>query len=70
LIVNSVSYPNIETVTDGFTIRRTATEFLVPVLTRIETAEAFFKALEREGLTRLAPRPLEEYLAQASVDLI
>jgi len=70
LIVNTVSYPNIETVTDGFTIRRTAAEFLVPVLTRIETAEAFFKALEREGLTRLAPRPLEEYLAQASVDLI
>jgi len=70
LIVNTVSYPNIETVTDGFTIRRTAAEFLVPVLTRIETAEAFFKALEREGLTRLHPRPLEEYLAQASVDLI
>jgi len=70
LIVNTVSYPNIETVTDGFTIRRTAAEFLVPVLTRIETAEAFFKALEREGLSRLAPRPLEEYLAQTSIDLI
>jgi len=70
LIVNTVSYPNLETVTDGFTIRRTAAEFLVPVLTRIETAEAFFKALEREGLSRLAPRPLEEYLAQTSVDLI
>jgi len=70
LIVNTVSYPNIETVTDGFTIRRTAAEFLVPVLTRIETAEAFFKALGMEGLSRLAPRPLEEYLAQTSVDLI
>jgi carbamoyl-phosphate synthase large subunit len=70
LIVNTVSYPNIETVTDGFTIRRTAAEFLVPVITRIETAEAFFKALEREGLSRPAPRPLEEYLAQTSVDLI
>jgi carbamoyl-phosphate synthase large subunit len=70
LIVNTVSYPHIETVTDGFTIRRTAAEFLVPVLTRIETAEAFFKALEREGFTRLVPRPLEEYLAQTSVDLI
>ena len=70
LIVNTVSYPNMETVTDGFTIRRTGAEFLVPVLTRIETAEAFFKALEREGFARLAPRPLEEYLAQASVDLI
>jgi len=70
LIVNTVSYPNIETVTDGFTIRRTAAEFLVPVLTRIETAEAFFKALEKEGLGRLGPRPLEEYLAQTSVDLI
>ena len=70
LIVNTVSYPNVETVTDGFTIRRTAAEFLVPVLTRIETAEAFFKALEREGFTRLVPRPLEEYLAQISVDLI
>ena len=70
LIVNTVSYPNIETITDGFTIRRTGAEFLVPVLTRIETAEAFFKALEREGVTRLAPRSLEEYLAQASIDLI
>jgi len=70
LIVNTVSYPNMETITDGFTIRRTAAEFLVPVLTRIETADAFFKALEREGLGRLAPRPLEEYLAQTSVDLI
>ena len=70
LIVNTVSYPNIETVTDGFTIRRTGAEFLVPVLTRIETANAFFKALEREGLAGLAPRPLEEYLAQASVEFV
>jgi len=70
LIVNTVSHPNIEAVTDGFTIRRTGAEFMVPVLTRLETAEAFFKALEREGVTRLAPRSLEEYLAQASIELI
>lgn len=70
LIVNTISYPNMETVTDGFTIRRTGAEFLVPVLTRIETANAFFKALEREGLAGLAPRPLEEYLAQASVEFV
>jgi len=70
LIVNTVSHPNIEAVTDGFTIRRTGAEFMVPVLTRLETAEAFFKALERESLTGLAPRPLEEYLAQSSVELI
>jgi len=65
MVVNTPSVLRRETMDDGYVIRRTATEFLVPVITRIETAMALVKALEENAFTMIRARSLNEFIASS-----
>ncbi len=47
LVINTVTSDNRESLDYGYTVRRTAVEFLTPVVTRIETAKALADALKQ-----------------------
>ena len=49
LVINTVAPDSKESFDYGYTIRRTAVEFLTPVVTRIETAEALTGALKQNS---------------------
>jgi len=66
LVINTPSTTSHRSVDDGFAIRRTAVEFFVPVITRIETAMALIKAMSENGSGfSIRARPLDEFLANA-----
>ncbi len=65
MIINTPSVTSRETVDDGYIIRRAATEFLIPVLTRMETAVALTNALEENGFTTIHARSLNELIANS-----
>lgn len=65
MIVNTPSVLSRETIDDGYIIRRTATEFSIPVLTQMETAAALVNALEEDGFTTIHARSLNELLANS-----
>ncbi len=68
LVVNIPTVGSRESIDDGYVIRRTAVEFLVPVITRMETAKALAQSLEQNGYN-VTPRPmvLEDLLKGASL---
>lgn len=49
LVINTVSPDSKESLDEGYAIRRAAVEFLIPVITRIETAKALTDALEQNS---------------------
>jgi len=49
LVINTLSPDSKESYDEGYAIRRAAVEFLVPVITRIETAKALTDALEQNS---------------------
>lgn len=59
LLINTPSQRRGRTLRDGFILRRTATEFLVPTITCIETADALAKSL---GSRTITPYSLEEII--------
>ena len=61
LVINTPTPIKEKTIDDNYIIRRTAVEFSVPVLTRIETAKAFMKALAEKGYSKLNIKSLNEY---------
>jgi carbamoyl-phosphate synthase large subunit len=64
LVVNIPNTIGLESLDDEYVIRRTAVEFLTPVITRMETARALVNSLIQEGFTT-NPRTfsLEDLLA-------
>jgi len=70
LVINVPSQADRTSIKDGFLIRRTASEFLVPVFTRMETAEAIVDALEKARSLIMPIRPLDEYLPRSSSQLV
>ena len=68
LVINTPTLGSRESFDDGYVIRRTAVEFFVPVITRLETARALAESLEENGYS-VTPRPmvLEELLKGASL---
>jgi carbamoyl-phosphate synthase large subunit len=57
-VINTPITSRKQSIDDGFIIRRTAIEFFVPVVTRIETAKALVNSLEKNGfdsLVRILP---------------
>jgi len=63
MVINTPHVLNRNSIDDTYKIRRTAVEFFIPVITRIETAEALADALiKMGGELRIRPRPLDEYL--------
>ncbi|RJS82754.1 carbamoyl-phosphate synthase (glutamine-hydrolyzing) large subunit [Candidatus Bathyarchaeota archaeon] len=63
MVINTPHVLNRNSIDDNYKIRRTAVEFFIPVITRIETAEALADALiKMGGELRIRPRPLDEYL--------
>ena len=63
LVINIPDVLNRYSIDDNYKIRRTAVEFFIPVITRIETAEVVADALLKIGHnTFLKARPLKEYL--------
>ncbi len=66
LVINTPSITNEASFTDGYEMRQVATEFLIPVITRIETAEALTDALLKNGLNSIMRvQSLGEYLRNA-----
>jgi len=66
LVINVPSTRRKTTVTDGYRIRRTATEMMIPVITQMETAEALVSSLEKGGLNNvMRVRSLNEYLSNS-----
>ncbi|MGP3667836.1 MAG: carbamoyl-phosphate synthase (glutamine-hydrolyzing) large subunit [Candidatus Bathyarchaeota archaeon] len=61
LVINTPTPTKEKTIDDNYIIRRTATEFSVPVLTRIETAKAFMRALAEKSCSKLNIKSLNEY---------
>jgi carbamoyl-phosphate synthase large subunit len=53
-VINTPVTSRKQSIDDGFIIRRTAIEFFVPVITRIETAKALVDSLEKNGFDSLA----------------
>ena len=49
-VINSPSFGDGKCFTDGYAIRRIAVEYLIPVVTNIETAQALVTALHESGL--------------------
>ena len=70
LVINTPSHPNQDSISDGFIIRRTAAEFLVPALTQIETAEAFVDALEKTTFTTIPVRCLSDFFPRSALNSI
>jgi len=63
LVINTPTVVKEYSLDDGFAIRRVAIEFLVPVLTRIETAKALVDALAQNGYNPVIHvRPLNEFI--------
>lgn len=63
LVINTPTVVKEYSLDDGFAIRRVATEFFVPVLTRIETAKALVDALVQNGYNPVIHvRPLNEFI--------
>lgn len=48
-VINSPSFGDGKSFTDGYAIRRMAVEYLIPVITNIETAQALVTALHESG---------------------
>jgi len=69
LVINIPSAAGRESLDDEYIIRRTAVEFFVPVITRMETAKALVDSLEQNGYIS-TPRTflLEDLLAGAPID--
>ena len=66
LVINVPSARRRTTVTDGYRIRRAATEMMVPVITQMETAEALVSSLEKGGLNKMMRvRSLNEYISNS-----
>ncbi len=66
LVINVPSTRRKATVTDGYRIRRSATEMMIPVITQMETAEALVSSLEKGGLNNvMRVRSLNEYLSNS-----
>ena len=61
LVINTPTPTKEKTIDDSYIIRRTAVEFSVPVLTRIETSKAFIRALKEKGRTAFQVKSLNEY---------
>jgi len=57
LVINTPSVESRESLDDEYIIRRTAIEFFVPVITRIETVKALVDSLEQNGYN-LTPRTI------------
>ncbi|MCZ2844994.1 MAG: carbamoyl-phosphate synthase (glutamine-hydrolyzing) large subunit [Candidatus Bathyarchaeota archaeon] len=55
---------------DGSIIRKTASEFSIPVFTKIETAEAFVEALSKGGFKILNAKALDDYFPRHVLSLI
>ena len=51
-VINTPITSRKQSIDDGFIKRRTAIEFFIPVVTRIETAKALVNSLEKNGLAR------------------
>jgi len=60
MVINAPSERIPISVDDGFVIRRTAVEFLVPVLVRLKTAHALMESLTKNVSRKLKPRSLNE----------
>ncbi len=70
-VINTQShYRREERISDGYLIRRTASEFSIPVFTKIETAEAFIEALSRGGYKILSAKALDEYIPKYVLSLL
>jgi carbamoyl-phosphate synthase large subunit len=66
LVINTPSTTSHMSVDDGYSIRRTAVEFFVPVITNIETARALVRAISENGSDfSIRARPLDEFLVNA-----
>ncbi|MEM2920993.1 MAG: carbamoyl-phosphate synthase (glutamine-hydrolyzing) large subunit [Candidatus Bathyarchaeia archaeon] len=67
-VVNTPTSGSRRSFDDGYVIRRTAVEFFVPVITRLETAKALVDSLEENGYN-VTPRPLalDEVLRSSSL---
>ena len=61
LVINVPSPTREKTIDDSYIIRRTAVEFSIPVLTRMETTKAFIKALREKGFSAFQIKSLNEY---------
>jgi hypothetical protein len=69
MVINTPSPTRKRTIDDGYVIRRMATEFQIPVITRMEAALAISSAI-REGVSAfLRARPLNEYLEGSFIKL-
>lgn len=55
---------------DGSIIRKTASEFSIPVFTKVETAEAFVEALSKGGFKILNAKALDDYFPRHVLSLI
>jgi hypothetical protein len=65
-VINTPSTTSHRSVDDGYSIRRTAVEFLVPVITNLETARALVRAISENGSDfSIRARPLDEFLVNA-----
>jgi len=60
-VINTPSPTKGKTLDDSYAIRRAAVEFSVPVITRIETAHAFVKALRANAESGFQVKSLNEY---------
>jgi len=70
-VINTQSPPhNHKEVSDGFIIRRAASEFSIPVFTNMQTAAAFIEALKKGGFKILNAQALEEYVPKSVLTLI
>jgi len=61
MVINVPSAVRGDSIDDSYIIRRAAVEFSVPVLTRIETAHAFVKALKERKSGVFNVKPLHSY---------
>ncbi|MFQ6074773.1 MAG: carbamoyl-phosphate synthase large subunit, partial [Candidatus Bathyarchaeia archaeon] len=68
LVINTPTSASRRSLDDGYAIRRTAVEFFVPVITRIETAEALVDALEEnEYGSMINVLPLDDAIKASSL---
>jgi carbamoyl-phosphate synthase large subunit len=63
MVINMPSPLRKAVMDDEYTIRRIATEFLIPVITQVEMAEAISKAIEESGFKALRPLSLNDLLS-------
>lgn len=61
LVINTPAHGKHGTIRDGYVLRRTAAEYMVPTITQIETADALTRALSR-GKSTMTPYSLNEVL--------